>query len=299
MRLMSLKISTYFILTATFLIVTSALTVSQNVLNLINYWGESLQMNIYLNAKADQDSVNKIQQLLKSDERVEKIEYISSEAALKEFKEQLNIYASDVVNEKELISSIPRSFQITMSQRWGPKEQAENMAHIADFFKNDPVIEEVQYGQEWVKTFESFFVLIQSIGLIVLSIIVLSSFFIISNLVRASIQSKQSEIEILELVGATQSYIRRPFIIDAVLFCSVASATALTFSYLLFSFVQTSLSAQLPFYNLSQTISFLRWEVATFIVVVAALSGWFAAHLCLRKINNGWLASEASIGANS
>ena len=87
MKLTALKLTTFFILTASFTVMSSALIVSQNLMNVVSYWGESLKMTVYLKDSATPEEIQSVEQKLKSDDRLEKVEFVSSEAALDRFKE--------------------------------------------------------------------------------------------------------------------------------------------------------------------------------------------------------------------
>lgn len=298
MRLNSLKLTTFFVLTASFSVVTSALIVNQNLMDVLGYWGKSLGMTVYLKESATPDSVASLKNQLENDHRFEKVEFISSEKALDQFKDQMKIYASEITNDRDLIKSIPASFQLAMSSQLTPTEQTQSMVQISESLLQDQQIEEVHYGQEWAESYAQTFKFLKSTGSVVLAIILLGSFFVVSNSIRASIESRRHEIEILEFIGATQSYIRRPFLLESIQISVIASASSLLIAYLIYSFVQQSMASHLSMLQVSQVISFLNWKSVVGIVFASAGLGWLAAIVCLRGLNTGWSASENSQGVN-
>jgi len=75
-------------------------------------------------------------------------------------------------------------------------------------------IDEVQFNQEWLEKLIGVSKIIRAVGFFLGGILVLASFFIISNVIKLSVYARQNEIEIFRLVGATNSFIKIPFIIE-------------------------------------------------------------------------------------
>ena len=72
----------------------------------------------------------------------------------------------------------------------------------------------MQFNQEWLEKLIGVSKIIRAVGFFLGGILVLASFFIISNVIKLSVYARQNEIEIFRLVGATNSFIKIPFIIE-------------------------------------------------------------------------------------
>jgi cell division transport system permease protein len=83
--------------------------------------------------------------------------------------------------------------------------------------KHEQGIGEVQYGEEWVKKFMTFFQFIRILGLMIAGFLVLTVLFIVSNTIKLTVLARQDELEILALVGATPFFIKAPFLIEGML----------------------------------------------------------------------------------
>lgn len=292
MTINSLKITTFCVLSASFAVITSGLLIKENFQRVLGFWGESLQMTVYLKENIDSSSAQVIQERLKNDDRIEKLEYVSSENALTKFRDQMQSYASDLVNDKELIRAIPASFQFSMSSKFSPLEQVENMKKMAEQLVQDPQVEDVHYGQDWVSSYSQLFNVFNGTGAIVLAILFLGAFFMIANSIRSSIHSRREEIEILELIGATAFYIRRPFLLESIVMSLAAAVTGMLFCLGLFVFIKDAFNSQISFFQVAQFIHFLQIRTVFAILLVAAFAGWLAAMLCLKNLNNGWALTK-------
>jgi cell division transport system permease protein len=78
-------------------------------------------------------------------------------------------------------------------------------------------IEDVQFNRDWLEKLIGVSKIIQAIGFFLGGILVLASFFIISNVIKLNVYARQNEIEIFRLVGATNSFIKAPFVIEGII----------------------------------------------------------------------------------
>ena len=109
---------------------------------------------------------------------------------------------------------------------------------------------------------------------------------------KTSVAMRREEIEVLELVGATRSYIRTPFILEGAFMGLVSSALALGFSYVVFHyielFVKNNFDPKFLYFNFTN----LNWTLSTLIVLSGILIGALGAGLSVSKVNSGWAATE-------
>jgi len=117
---------------------------------------------------------------------------------------------------------------------------------IAEVKKN-PGIEDVEFNRDWAEKIGSLGRLAEAIGFFLGGILVLASFFIISNVIKLNVLARQSEIEILRLVGATNAFIRIPFLLEGAMLGIAGSVLSLFIVFLLIKlfplYLGTSLGA--------------------------------------------------------
>lgn len=294
MKKSALRFSTILILTASFSVISGVLLVRENLQRVLTLWGESLQMTVYLSENATPESTQEIATNLKNNDRLDKVQYVSNDEALKQFREQMASYAPDLLNDSELLKAIPSSFQFSLSSKIQPENQLTEMQSIANQLKLQPAVDEVSYGQEWVKSYSQIATAINWSGYVFAFVIIGCAVFVISNCIRSSIHQRREEIEVLELIGATPSYIRRPFLIEGLALCAASSVFGLLTAFGLFSVAQNNLQSQISFLQLSQHVQFLRIETVMSILICSLMLGWGATTMCLRSLNDGWAASRRS-----
>ena len=90
-----------------------------------------------------------------------------------------------------------------------------------------PGVEDVQFNQDWVDKMQSLSRLAKAVGLFLGGILMLASFFIISNVIKLNVISRKNEIEIFRLVGATDIFIRIPFLFEGIALGVIGSMVSL------------------------------------------------------------------------
>ncbi|MCB0354551.1 MAG: ABC transporter permease [Bdellovibrionales bacterium] len=144
---------------------------------------------------------------------VEEVWYVSKEMALAEFQQSLGENAT-VLQGLESDNPLPPSLRIRL------KDQ-ENVEEIMDGFakrlRQHPAILEVQYPKELLRKFVKLLRLFRGIGLAVAFGLALLIGYLVGSTIRLSIFARRREIEIMGLVGATDQYVRAPFLIEGAL----------------------------------------------------------------------------------
>jgi cell division transport system permease protein len=286
----ALQFSTLVVVTASYLVVAISLLLSQNLQKILTVWGEDLQMTVYLSENTSNEDIDSLKSKIESNKNVGKVRFVSKENALADFRGQMASYAPDIVNEKDLLSMIPASFQISLKDSVAALEHINVLESLAKTLKGEETVSEVSYGQEWVQKYSRFLFYFQraceGVGLIILC----AALFVLSNVIRASVQSRRQEIEVLELIGATPSMIRHPFFIEGALLGFLSSSLAMGFCYGLFSSVTNTFRSELNFLQLAEHLHFLTIPLVLVFCIVGTALGAVGSYLCVRRMNDGWAA---------
>jgi cell division transport system permease protein len=215
----------------------------------------------FLGKDTPKKELNLIEQTLKKFHLVTNVQFMSSEQALKKFKIDFPELRQIIDNLK--INPFPSSFEVSLS------EKALTSNEILGFInemKNVKGIEDVQFNRDWVEKMQSFSRLTKAIGLFLGGILILASFFIISNVIKLSVFARKDEIVILRLVGATNTFIKTPFLLEGMvlgIFGSLIALLLLFFLAKIFSFyLGTSLGVlneliNFRYLTLSQSLSLI------------------------------------------
>jgi ABC-type antimicrobial peptide transport system permease subunit len=158
-------------------------------------------ITVYLKDSATKETQKEIEEKLKTFPELSKIQFISKDDAKTHFENQMATYAPELTKDPEFSQAFPASFQVALSSQEFIQKLDDITKQISEFNG----VEEVSYGQEWVKNYKTFIVGIKRSIWIIISILFLGSLFVIANSIQASISHRRDEIEIFELVGATKT----------------------------------------------------------------------------------------------
>jgi len=96
-------------------------------------------------------------------------------------------------------------------------------------------VEEVQYSEQWLERFEGLMYILKVTGFIIGGLLCLAVLFIVTNTIKLTIYSRQEEIEIIKLVGATDWFVKMPFLIEGALHGMISGLVSLLILFSTFS----------------------------------------------------------------
>lgn len=289
----TLQFSTLVVVTACYSVVSVSVLLSQNLQKILTVWGEDLQMTVYLTEESTPEQVQTLQEKLRANKNIGKISFVSKEKALEDFRGQMASYAPDLLNEKDLLTLIPASFQISLGNTTEAFNHLRVLDSLAASLRSEKSVAEVSYGQDWVKKYSQFLYYFQrtcqALGIVILC----AALFVLSNVIRASVQSRHQEIEVLELIGATPGMIRRPFLLEGAVLGLLSSGFAVGAAYLFFGVILRLFQNELGFLQLAPHLHFFTLPLIAVFCAVGTSLGAIGSYLCVRQINDGWAARGA------
>jgi len=196
-----------------------------NINNWVNHLENQLEISFYLKDSAREAQIRRLMDKLENDTRVRDFKVISREQALLDLGRELG--EDSALLEGLDSNPLPDSVQIQLKP-------------IDDFntFRNEyskfEAIEDSSSGQDWVQSLMQLIGLSRSSGLAMLLLLGLANLIIIGNAIRLTVFARRQEIEIMRLVGASNWFIRAPFLIEGViqgLLGSLVATTILAIAY--------------------------------------------------------------------
>lgn len=253
-------------------------------------WGSQVEMNVYL--KPETASRTDLEGFISQSALVKAIHFISQESAIKGLQEQMASHAPDLLKDPELLQIIPASLQVEFKKSENRKVLNEQLGSLAKEIRARPEVEDVQYGVGWLEQFSAIVKVIRQIGISIFAMIFLGCMFMVLFVIRNSISSRREEIEIMELVGASQSYIRWPFVFEGVFFCVIAGGLSLMATSVLFEKFQQVLEQENLFFYIAHQIRPLSTISLFALMSSFILIGASAAAICVLRLNSGFSAAE-------
>jgi len=213
---------TTIVVTLNILILVFFLLIYWNLHCLASKFGSRLGIVAYLETDVKEGKIPEIYKELLSIPGVEAAEYVSSEDAFK----RLESYLGD---EKSVLEGVdpaflPPSFEIKVKKALF---QPERLRAISKKIQGISGVSKVQYGKDWVQKLEVLANLTRNVVVVSGLLLLFTAAFVVSTTIRLNVYSRQEEIEILKLVGATNSFIEGPFLIEAILQGLMGSGLAL------------------------------------------------------------------------
>jgi len=256
------------IICLSFLIVGIFLSLSNNLRFRARELSQNLSIVFFLHQDLNQEELSLVERQIKQSPLIARIRYVSSEEALEKFLKNFPELREIVDNLKS--NPLPSSFEATLKEE--PADTSRILSFIADMKKN-AAIEDVQFNREWAEKMQSLSRLAEAIGFFLGGILILASFFIISNVIKLNVFARQSEVEILRLVGSTNTFIRIPFLLEGTTLGIAGSLLSLLLLYLLNKLFPVYLGTSLG--ALQEIISFryLSFYQAVYLISGGAVVG--------------------------
>jgi len=286
----TLQFTTLLVVTACYLVVCSSMVLSQNLQKILTVWGEDLQMTVYLSENSEAPEIDTLRRKIETKPGVGSVRFVSKEQALQDFRAQMASYAPDLLQENDLLSLIPASFQISVKNSLQAVNQLKVLDLLAGSLKSEKAVAEVSYGQDWVQKYGQFLFYFERVCQALGVIIFCAALFVLSNVIRASVHSRRQEIEVLELIGATPLMIRKPFMVEGAVMGFVSSLLAVSMSFFIYKNIVGLFQNELQFLQLGEHLRFLGPGLIFSFCVAGTLLGALGSYLCVRQINDGWAA---------
>lgn len=208
-----------------------------NMLNVGDKLGDDLRLIVYLEEEPGPEMQQQLTRKITNFDEVESIKFISREEAYQRFSNQLG-------EDRDVLEDMPTDF-LPASIEVTPLKSLRSLAQVklfSEYLTKLPGTLKVQYGQEWVERFFYFTKLLSIVVILSGSLLILTSVFMVAYTIRLTILNRQAELELLKLVGATNNYIRTPFLIEGLLQGIFGSTLGLASLYSLFLWIKIKFS---------------------------------------------------------
>ena len=189
-------------------LVGGALLLRQGVSNATVQWKGGVDLSIWMNKDASPQQIEAVNSELSSSPDIKRVNYVDKEAA---YKEAQTLFAGqpDVV-ENLTVDAMPPSFRVVPAN-------PELIRTVGDRFETRAGVKDVTYAEEQIKDLLNA-TRVQQISLMVVAVALLgSAVLLILNTIRIAIFARRREVSVMKLVGATNWFIRVPFMFEGLL----------------------------------------------------------------------------------
>lgn len=273
-----LHLLSVFSVSVAFVCMAASLVVVENVRSLCQTWARAGRASVYLRADAKHEAVGEIETALRSTDNVRNVRYVSAEEAQKE----ILAVQSEAVLAQLPNDAFPASLEVTLDD----DTSASRIQHLADTLAALPSVESVETYKSWTTRLAAVLRAAVVASAILAAVVFAAVVSVVASTIRLTLQRRRIEVEVLKLVGATDDYVGRPFVIEGAVQGALGSLLAILLVLALFMVVRSRFDAELSVL-VGVTPRFLPWYVSLAMIAVGGALGAVAAHGSLRKLLAG------------
>lgn len=220
-------------------------SMGQNVNNIVTEVEDAQAIRVFALQNTSQDELDELGEQISKIEGVNKVTPKTAEDAYNDVKEHLG-EKKDVMEGLE-VSAFSASFIVTLTDldlNDSVQEQVLNLKNVKRIASSNPTINALSKVGKWIRIITGA----------ILVILIVISIFIISNTIKLTVHARRKEISIMKYVGATNGFIRTPFIIEGVIIGIISSVISLGIIAILYNIIATKLVASPTFQTIGVSI---------------------------------------------
>lgn len=262
------------------------LILQENLEHLLQGWGDHIQINVYLEKTSSGGDVEELLARVRSRPEVAGARHISQAQAWKDFQTALG-------SQSGLLEGLPRdvlppslAIDIKPDFRDGPAVEA-----LARQLQNEKGVAAVEYPQQWVEHLSLAVLALQWAKWIVGGVLFLVTFFIVSSTVKLAVLARKDEIEIMQLVGASEALIQAPFVVEGMIQGLCGALASIAGLWAVFYFLRQQVPQTGGLFGPLAEARFLNPESFALLFAIGGLLGAAASLFSLRRFVKTWQGS--------
>lgn len=245
-----------------------------NLGNLVGSLGTRMDIVAYVQKDIENKEAQEIKQKLEHIQGVAEVQFVHKEDAWEQFKKEQgnNLNLSEVVESNPL----PNSFVIKATS-------AENVPSVSEKISKLQEIDEVRYSGTLIKQISSLVEVVRIGGFLLVILLSFATLLIVVNTIRLTVLARETDITIMRLVGATDSFIRWPFIIEGLLMGIIGGLVSIGILKFSYDMMINRLQVALPFVPIIK-VSFVLSIIYLMVLVLGTILGMLGGYISVSKI---------------
>lgn len=233
-----------------------------------------VQISVYLKDDLSQEEIDETKETLSKIEGLQDIKFITREEAMENFKERLGDqqFLLDALDDT---NPLPDSFSLTVTS----PQQVKTIADTATALDS---VESASYSQDIINHLFNLTHLIRLIGVALIILLTGAAIFIISNTIRLTVFARRKEIAIMKYVGATDWFIRWPFLLEGIFLGFIGGGLATIFLYIVYNQVTQEIYEAMAFFPLIPQHPFIDY-ISLAILVAGIIIGALGSTISLKR----------------
>lgn len=233
-----------------------------------------VQISVYLKDDLSQEEIDETKETLSKIEGLQDIKFTTREEAMENFKERLGDqqFLLDALDDT---NPLPDSFSLTVTSPQQVKTIADTAAALDS-------VESASYSQDIINHLFNLTHLIRLIGVALIILLTGAAIFIISNTIRLTVFARRKEIAIMKYVGATDWFIRWPFLLEGICLGFIGGGLATIFLYIVYNQVTQEIYEAMAFFPLIPQHPFIDY-ISLAILVAGIIIGALGSTISLKR----------------
>ena len=237
-----------------------------NVDNIAHKVEQEVPITVFFDEGTTDEQMQEVGNLIQARQEVERVEFESGDQAWQNFKDkyfQGSDAADGFKDDNPLVNS--SNYQVYLNQ-------IEKQTELVNYIQGLDHVREVNQSEQAANTLGSFNKLVSYASIIIIAILLLISVFLISNTVSVGISVRKEEIGIMKYIGATDAFVRAPFVLEGMVLGVIGAAVPLVALYFLYN---TAVEFILTKFNvLTGVVDFIPvWQIYRVLLPIGLLLG--------------------------
>jgi cell division transport system permease protein len=253
-----------------------------NVGQISSGWDGSTQISLFLHTEVSTDDAKKLMQRLQQHKNISKVEFIDKDTGLAQFKE-----ISGFGDALKYLDVNPLPIVLVIHPRVQANAPDQTTALVQELGKN-PLVELAQLDVQWVKRLYSFLAIANRSILVISTMLAIAVLLVIGNTIRLDIQNRREEIEVSKLIGASDAFIRRPFLYTGLWYGIIGGVLAWIITLISLALMEDPIHKLALLYHSDFRLNGLGMTNTLMLVAISCLLGlsgsWLAVSRHLQEI---------------
>jgi cell division transport system permease protein len=191
-------------------LVGTSLMAQQGVDRATQRWQGGIEFIVFMNPTASGDQIAGTRSDLENNPQVDKVGYVDQQQAYEEFKELFR-------DSPEMVASVQPEYLPTSFRVEPVDKSADVISALSDSYKNKAGVREVVSATDTIRLIQKFSEFLTGIILVVAAALLITALLLIFNTIRMAMFARRREIEVMKLVGATNWFIRVPYMAEGLI----------------------------------------------------------------------------------
>ena len=269
------SLSAIILTTLTFLTISIFSLVALGATRMLSYFESRPQVTAFFKDEATASDADKLKDQITKDTPIDSSTFISKEDALELYKKQNQ--DNPLLLEMVTADILPASLEVSA-------KNVGDLEHIASLMQSDPLVEEVVFQKDVVDTLRKWLGGIRLAGLFLTLLLTTASITTIVVIIGMKFRSKKPEMYTLTLLGATNWFIRRPFVLESIFYGCVGAVIGWGICYILLLYLTPNLISFLGEISLVPVPYWIMLILLGSEVILGAMLGGVSSLIATRRI---------------